>query len=490
VLCLLLAACSRTSSVGVERSDTATTVPGTGGPAPATTIPPPGTGPSTTDPSVDTGDGVGDELFPDLGNPGIDVAHYDVRLTYDPATDVLDGDVRIDLTATIDLATFTLDATVPEIGQVTVDGAPVTFTHDDPELRITPSAPFTAGSGHTVEIGYSAPVGPGSSPIGLDTGWYDTSGGSFVLNEPDGARRWLPSNDHPSDKATFRFAITVPAGLTAVANGALVDHSTGPAGETWVWQEDRPMATYLIQVLTGDYELVEGTGPAGLPLVSAVLRRDRAALQPVLDGIAEQIDFFDDLFGPYPLDRYGVAITDSFGGLAMETFGRSLFSRDDFVGTPVGFLQELLLSHELAHQWFGNAVTPARWTDIWLNESFATYGQWLWLDHLGLVSIDDEAESARARRSPNPITSPPVSDLFGFNSYDGGAATLHALRLTIGDDAFFTLLQRWAADNTGRSRTTADFIALADEVAGTDLAQFFDDWLFAPLPPASLPPRT
>jgi aminopeptidase N len=220
-----------------------------------------------------------------------------------------------------------------------------------------------------------------------------------------------------------------------------------------------------------------------------VLRADRQRVQPYLDSIDDQIDFFDDWFGPFPLDRYGIAITDSFSGLAMETQGRSLFSRDDLDG-EAGYLQEMLLSHELAHQWFGDAVTPLQWRDIWLNESFATYGQWMWLEHARLGRLEDEAEHSldlRHSQRGNPTGLPDERDLFGFNSYDGGAVVLHALRRTIGDDGFFALLQRWVRDNNGTSRSTQDFIALAEEVSGLDLDQFFDDWLFARELPAEYP---
>jgi aminopeptidase N len=247
------------------------------------------------------------------------------------------------------------------------------------------------------------------------------------------------------------------------------------------------MATYLIQVLTGDYELVDGVGPNGLPLLSAVLRKDRATMQPFLDTIGDQIDFFDGYFGPFPLDRYGIAIGDSMPGLAMETMERSQFSREDFSSGRLDFPQQLLLSHELAHQWFGDAVSPARWTDVWLNESFATYGEWMWLDHLGLQTLDEAANSALAGRQPGSTATPSAAEMFGYNSYDGGAVILQALRKTIGDDLFFTLLRRWVADNTGTSRTTDDFVSLANEVAGQDLTKFFSTWLYADILPTTFP---
>jgi aminopeptidase N len=199
------------------------------------------------------------------------------------------------------------------------------------------------------------------------------------------------------------------------------------------------------------------------------------------------IDYFDEFFGPYPLERYGIAITDSYPGLAMETLGRSLFSRDDFATGRLDFRQQLLLSHELAHQWFGDAVSPARWTDVWLNESFATYAQWMWLDHVGLLPLQQSADAALAGRGVGSTASPSAESLFTFDSYEGGAVILHALRKTVGDDLFFALLRRWVADNNGQSRTTEQFVSLASEVAGRDLTEFFDTWLYADTPPDTFP---
>ena len=262
------------------------------------------------------------------------------------------------------------------------------------------------------------------SEFGLGVGWYPTDDGSFTLNEPDGARSWLPSNDHPSDKATWRFELTVPEGVTAIANGHLVEQRPAGAGTTWVWEQGDPMATYLLQVLTGDYRVLDGGLAGAVPLTNVSLADDVERMQPFFDLTDDQIAFFEPLFGPYPLDQYGLAFTDSPPGLAMETQGRSLFSRDDFAGGEAGLPQHLLLSHELAHQWFGDAVTPASWDDLWLNESFATYAQWLWLDHAGL----DRSSSAEAdialrlrQRRPSRPGSRRRSNLFGYERYDGGA---------------------------------------------------------------------
>jgi aminopeptidase N len=471
-----------------NRAAVVTTSPGDSTPESTTPVQPPttGVGPVGPDAGADP-NGVGDSLFPSLGNPGLDVEHYDVVLDYDPATDRVAGAVHLDVVMTENRATFTLDSDGPEVSAVTVDGVAATFTATPPELLVTPAGPLSRGQRVGVDVSYVVSPQPIDSASGQRVGWFNTAGGSYVLNEPEGAHTWLPSNDHPSDKATFRFEVTVPAGVTAVANGAMLDHTSTPASETWIWQEDRPMATYLVQLLTGDYELVDGTGPNGLPLVSAVLRKDRTSMQPYIDTMGEQIDYFDEFFGPYPLDRYGIAVTDSYPGLAMETLGRSLFSREDFSTGRVDLIQQLLLSHELAHQWFGDAVSPARWTDVWLNESFATYGQWMWLDHLGMLPIEGSASAALAGRQEGSSAAPRPAELFGFNSYDGGAVILHALRKTIGDDRFFTLLRRWVAENNGQSRTTEQFVTFCNEVAGQDLTEFFDSWLYADVLPDQFP---
>lgn len=431
--------------------------------------------------------GIGDVLFPSLGNPGIDVENYNLILNYDLKQNEISATEHLDMVTTEDRVSFSLDSAGPIVSAVSVDGVPAKFVAASPELLITPVSSLTSGQHVGVDLTYTLSPEPIPSAAGQEVGWFTAPGGSWVLNEPEGAHTWMPCDDHPSDKATYRFELTVPSGVTAVANGALVDHTSTATTDTWIWQESRPMATYLIQLLTGDYEIVDGVGPNGLPLLSVVLHQDRAAMQPYLDTIADQIDFFDGFFGPYPLDRYGIAITQSAPGLAMETMERSMFSRGDFSTGRLDFDQERYLSHELAHQWFGDAVSPARWTDVWLNETFATYGEWMWLDHVGQRAIEASAKAGLAARQPWSTAAPTVAEMFQFNSYDGGAVILHALRKTIGDDRFFTLLRRWVADNSGSSRTTTDFVALANQVAGQDLTEFFATWLYADTVPTAFP---
>ncbi|MFN8023270.1 MAG: M1 family metallopeptidase [Acidimicrobiales bacterium] len=459
--------------------------------APPTTVDDtvPETTTSATPPRPDTGDGIGDELYPSLGNPGLDVQDYVVDIDYDPTDVVISGSVTLTIEFTEDRDEFTLDSSGPEVSRVTIDGDEVAFEADDPELRITPDEPIESGDTHEVSVEYTAAPDGGSSESGLPSGWFPTARGSYVLNEPDGARTWLPSNDHPSDKATWTFRVTVPTGQSAIANGDLVGTTTDATGDTWEWREDDPMTTYLVLLVTGPYQVIEGTTAAGLDLLSVALDDQVDKVQPMIDGIGDQIDFFDDFFGPYPFDQYGLAVIDSPPGLAMETLGRSFFSTGD-LNTAGGYIEQLLLSHELAHMWFGDAVSPARWIDIWLNESFATYAQWMWLEHLGFTTVDSEALNALGSRQGgfgDPTGSPTASSMFAYNAYDGGAVVLHALRRTIGDEAFFETLRTWAQDNYGTSRTSADFIAHVEAVSGQQLDDFFQTWLYADELPGSFP---
>ena len=453
--------------------------------------PPDTTGGTVPTVNASTGvSGVGDELFPDLGNPGIDVDHYDIDLTFDHDTNEIDATATLTVTATADLEEFTLDAVGLDVSAVTVDDREAGFDNDDPELRITPADTVRNGDSFDVAVTYSAKGHTGTISAGQTAGWFETDTGSFVLNEPDGARTWLPSNDHPSDKATYHFTIRVPAGVAAAANGALVKHMATAAGEVWEWDQQDPMTTYVMQLMTGSLTVVDATGPDGLPLINVIQAGDENIMQPFIDETAQEIDFFDDFFGPFPFTSYGIAMTDGFIGGAMEEEGRSLFSVGDFLGGGVDSGTALLLSHELTHQWFGDAVSPARWKDIWLNESFATYGEWMWIDHAGYRSLEDSARGALAQRqhSSNATGDPDIPGLFGFEVYEGGATVLHALRKTVGDDTFFEILRTWVQSNVDTSRTSADFIDLSSKLAGEDLTDFFDTWLYSVNLPPTYPP--
>ena len=474
------AAAPTTTTAVIDR--TAPSVPA------SSSVPPP-----ATPPVVERSTTAGDRRYPTLGADGLDVDHYDVALDIAPDRRSIDGVVEISGTvdAATDLLAFDLDG--PIIRSVTVDDRSVEPTIDGRELLLPLERVLEPGDRFTTTVEFDTSIEPGPS-FGPDAGIFVSDGGLWSVNEPDGVSTWMPANDHPTDKATWTFRLTVPFGREAVANGRLDDIVVDDGSVTWIWEQDEPMASYLTLLLVGDYELVDGgeigVGGQTVELRHAVSADEMGALDPYLDVTRDQLEFFVERFGPYPFDRYGLALADSQSGLAMETQGLSLFSVDDLDGT-LGPLQHLLLSHELAHQWFGNAVSPATWDDIWLNEGFATYAQMLWFDEIGLSTIDREAELAL---SSLPAEGWPLSrpvDLFGSVSYNGGAVALHALRQVIGDDAFFDTLRAWTSDHRDGVASTDDFRRTAEEISDSDLDDFFAVWVDDPGgPPDEFPSAT
>lgn len=458
------------------------------------TEPPRSNEPPPTEPAVTTdlsrSTSAGDRRYPRLGSADIDVEHYDVSLTYDPDRVALDGVVEATGRLVNPTDQIALDAAGPDVSAVMVGGHPAEFEQVGDELIVRLDSPRSAGDEFLVSVSFNSEVperGTFFERAGLFRG---TRGrGIWSVNEPDGTSTWIPVNDHPTDKASWTFEITVPDGTSAIANGehvgTLDDPVTGT--ETWTWDQEEPMASYLVLLLIGDYELREGgTSSSGVELDHVAPAGETGDLDAYDEVVDRQLTFFVDLFGEYPFDRFGLALAHSMSGLAMETQGLALFSADDLDGS-VGYLQHLLLAHELGHQWFGNAVSPASWDDIWLNEGFATYCQWLWLDAEGLEPLEVNADRSltAVRSGGGPVSRP--DELFGTVSYDGGAVVLHALRLTIGDEAFFDGARAWVGDHLDGAASTDDFQATMEAASGQDLGEFFAAWVHADERPGAYP---
>ena len=252
--------------------------------------------------------GLDDRLFPELGSADVDVLSYDLRMIVPPESGPVDATMAIEAAVDVDVDVLALDAVGLEVAHVRVDGLTTTFEVADPELLIE----LPAGRGETVtaEIDYRFVPRDRRSVVGLPIGWLPGDDRSYVLNEPDGARTWMPANDHPSDKASWRFEIAVTPDRVAVANGELVQR--GDTDVPWVWVQDEPMSTYLVQLIVGDYDVIDGgTVPSErgrpIPLTHVVPAGEQAAFAAATEGIADRIAFFEERFGPYPLDRYGLA---------------------------------------------------------------------------------------------------------------------------------------------------------------------------------------
>jgi aminopeptidase N len=422
-----------------------------------------------------------DPFFPHAGNTGYDVARYRLDLQYTPDTRQLDGTATITATATKRLATFDLDLRGLTVRSVTVQGSAATFSRKGQELIITPAAAVTVGTSFTTVVEYHGVPGPVTDPDGSPDGWIPTDDGAFVAGEPQGAPTWFPANDTPADKATYRISMTVPKGISAIGNGKLLSSTTAAGHTTWVWKESRPMATYLATITLGKFDISKPAGP--VPLYVAVDPREAAAAEPALAKLGKIVTFEQKLIGPYPFENAGAIVDhDAGAGYALETQTKPVFDGAPDTGT---------LAHEIAHQWFGDSVTPSTWPDIWLNEGFATYIEWLWTEHAGGPTADDRFHAAFETPATSrfwctpPAAVPGPSKMFSSPVYDRGAMTLYAMRGEIGDTAFFKVLKAWAAENQYGNVSTADLQATAERVSGYDLSDLFTTWLYTPRKPGT-----
>jgi aminopeptidase N len=429
--------------------------------------------------------GLGDPYYPEYGNGGYDVASYALDVRYDPAPGRLDGHEVMTATATHPLSRFNLDFGVLPITSVTVNGKPARAERSGGvELTVTPAQPLPAGQRFTVELRYGGVFSTGSEGPFLRSGT-----GAVAVGEPESATSWFAVNDHPLDKATYEFAVTVPDGWTAIANGVPGGSSSTGGWTTWRWSQAQPMASYLTTVAIGKYRVITGTYQ-GKPVYSAVadsLPPDLA--DPVIARTPEVVDFLASQFGPYPFDALGGIVPDETRlRFALETQTRPVYG--------AGFFRQgnendktWVIAHELAHQWFGDSVSVHFWRDIWLNEGFATYAEWLWSEHIGRGSVQDAFDRTYAQPAGSKVWGPPPGDpgvkaLFGASVYQRGAMTVHALRVTVGDQAFFQILKAWTSERRYGNGSTADFQALAERVSGRKLGALFQDWLFRPGKPA------
>jgi aminopeptidase N len=428
--------------------------------------------------------GLGDPFFPLAGNGGYDAGHYSLALDYRRTGNQLRGSVVIDATATQALDRFDLDLRGFAISRLDVDGAPATFTRDGQELQITPAKRLVAGKAFTVRVDYAGSPTPTTDPDGSLDGWILTPDGAVVLNEPQGTPTWYPVNDNPRDKATYDFAITVPRGITALANGVLVSSASSGGKTTWRWRETDPMASYLATATNGEFDLEQQTGPNGLPIYNAVDSglnpKRKATAKGLLSEAPEIVSFFGDLYGAYPFNAAGGIIDPQPDvGYSLETQTKPVYAY-----VP----DELTVVHELSHMWFGDAVTLTEWPDIWIHEGFATFSEWIWTERHGGETAQQRFDTLYASKkfpwSPAPAALERPSQLFSTPVYDRGGMTLQALRVKVGDATFFRILRDWYAQNKYGNVTTPEFIALAEAESGQDLDHFFQVWLFAPSKPA------
>jgi aminopeptidase N len=438
-------------------------------------------------------DGAGDSYFPGYGNGGYDVDRYDLAIAYNPVNDNLRGRAKVRAKATESLCSLNLDLLGFDVKRIKVRNVKAGWSREGQELTVRPRRPLKKGKRFALTIRYGGiPVDFRDRIYGLPVGFTPTSDGVIVTGQPESAATWFPVNDHPSDKASYRFEIEAPEGYEVVANGKPRGTEPGQPGWTvWRWEAEAPMAPYLTALGIGDWDVRRWRTSEGLPVYDAVDSSITGGLRDEIDSsLAKQdeiLEFLADQAGrPYPFDTVG-AIVDPERPIAfaLETQTRPVYAAIfwlDRSGQPAN--ADDVVAHELAHQWFGDDVALRRWRDIWLNEGFATYFHYLWDGSQGGLTPQQLYDGTLAGLpAEDPLWSvevgdPGPDDLLSDAVYVRGAMTLEALRREIGDRDFEAIIHRWTRERAGDHGTTEQFIRIAEDESDDQLDELFDAWLF------------
>ena len=425
----------------------------------------------------------GDPYVPAGGNGGYRVDHYALDLKYRTATNRLEAVATISAASDQELSRFTMDLSRLQVSRVSVDGRRAVRTQSNGKLTIVPLVPIAAGTTFTIVVEYSGSPAPRRSKWGL-VGWEELTDGVIVASQPTGAPSWFPCNDHPADKARYSIRVTTEQAYTVICNGVLTSHTVASGRATWLYEQPEPTSTYLATVQIGRYTVEEMRLGAVHGLL-AYPKRMQARVRADFALLPAMMSHFESVFGPYPFGSYTAVITPDDLEIPLEAQSMAIFGPnhvDGFGG------EERLIAHELAHQWFGNSVGLDAWRHIWLNEGFACYSEWLWSEHSGKATADSLARDFHAQLQIMPqdiiLGDPGPDDMFDDRVYKRGALTLHAVRLVLGDERFFTLVRDWTAVNRSGTVNTEDFRAHAGLYTEVPLGSLFDGWLLTPaLPP-------
>lgn len=426
---------------------------------------------------------VGDSRIPGIGNGGYDAQHYDATIKVG-GDGALDAQSVMTAVATQDLERLNLDFIGFDIEAVKVNGKEAKFDREKGELVIETGSTIKSGEKFSVDVKYDGQPKPFPSkhaPVPL--GWNTFEGGSFVVSEPDGTRGWLPVNDHPTDKASYSFHISVPKDKVAAANGVLTQIDENTDSRTFHFEARDPMASYLSTVHVGSYVSQDSVSAEGVPIRNYFPADIAKEAEYDFGRVPEMMSFFAEKFGPYPFESYGNIVMDTNlgGAAALETQTLPLYDRGIVNGRRGS---ETVLVHELAHHWFGNSVSPSDWKDIWLNEGLASYSEVLWAEHQGGAPalarrLQRAEQTVKAYGAKEPIGEPRADGLFDSKIYQGGMLAVHALRREVGDENFFNTLRIFQERHKNSAASTADLMAVASEISGKDLKPFFDKWIYS-----------
>nr|WP_082868770.1 M1 family metallopeptidase [Corynebacterium crudilactis] len=390
-------------------------------------------------------------------NLGFHIRSYNLDLTYRVAPNLLMGTATLQMDNYQPLDFLTLDlAGSLRVEKVTAIGTAGTriqvarFRHTDRKLRVTFRNQVPVDQEFSLVIRYRGNPRPVRSEWGM-IGWEELNNGALVASQPSGAPSWFPCDDTPDEKALFDVHFHTDNGYVAVITGDLKSKQVSGSMTTWHYQSRERMATYLAAVHVGDYDTVPlGVSASGVSVDAYVPAGQFELRGRILQDFSKQVDMLDayeKYFGPYPFSTYRVVITEDELEIPLEAHGLSSFGANHATGQGTW---ERLIAHELSHQWFGNSLGLAQWNDIWLNEGFACYAEWLWFESVGVKSAADSAwefyQGLAALPQDILLSNPGPKDMFDDRVYKRGALTVHALRVLLGDAAFFKAVQAYVSE--------------------------------------------
>lgn len=419
-----------------------------------------------------------DSVYPEIGDPLVDALHYDLRLAWDPAKDVLTADQELVFRATGDSATIPLDFNEQlAITELTVDGKPAKHRVEGTHLTI--EHPIVADRRYELALSFAGTPEPAPAPSARQdftqgVGWSITDEHeTWTLQEPYGAFTWYAVNDQPADKALYDFTLTAPAPMSGVANGQLTKSTEEGGRSTNTWHLAEPASSYLVTVAFGDFQHTDLESESGVP-IQIWTDADGEALPGGTGTTPDAVDWLEEILGPYPFDSLGIVVVDNDSGMetqTMITLGDSAYS-----------LSPAVVVHEVAHHWYGDTVSPADWADVWMNEGMAMYLQGMWeAEQEGITiaqKMDDWAAfEVQLREGAGPPAAFDPRQFGDGNIYYGPALMWQELRERIGDDEFFAMVRAWPASQENGNADRDEYWDWIEETTGEELSDFFEDWL-------------
>jgi len=421
-----------------------------------------------------------------------DLEHSRIALRFELEQKKVIGDVTHTLTILRDTERITFDSAGLQIQSVTLNKTAATFETSEDKLRITLPKPAKHGEKFTVEIKYEAKPTKGLYFILPDKDYPNRPKQVWTQGESEDTRYYLPTYDYPNDRLTTETILTVPAGWLTVSNGKLISVTDAGAGlKTWTWRESQFSSTYLFTVVAGEFtETKDAWRSIPVTYYAPKDRGDRLSVNYA--RTPEMIDLFSKKLGvDYPWEKYAQSMVDDFVAGGMEnssaTTNTSNSLRHPKLVPEYPEDEDPLISHELAHQWFGDLVTCKDWGNIWLNEGFATFMESVWTEaHFGKDAADyDRWETSRRWFSTQGLYGKPIvrhdfddSSEFDGNAYAKAGWVLYMLRHQIGEDAFYAGLKHYLEVNRGKNVVTADLTKAIEEATHTNVDQFFSQWIY------------